>query len=410
MSIYKNKADQRVIGNTEKAFRDDFPGNSLDHCWEAPVIAGAATAVVSGSNLTINLTTAAADSVILTGTQPFSVPCRATFSLLLSARSANQEVILELISRTYKESGGANGHYARWKFDGTTATTAKTRTRNTDTEGTEASRTISTTAATVRLYAIDLGYDDVRFSQFDVDSTAARGAAFVHTAKIPAPEEAYYLRITVRNTAASTALTATLDFVSVQDITEIMAEIAAGTGFSTDNCAMPVAVRSMPTTNVGGQAAHDAAISGNPVRVGARALTANYAAVGTGDVADLVATLVGALITKPYAIPEAEWSYAAAAGGIVNTTDVVAKAAAGAGLRNYLIAFQVRNANATATEFVIKDGSTVIWRGHLPASMTGSMEVELPIPLKSSANAALNVACITTGAQVYFNAQGYVAP
>jgi hypothetical protein len=37
------------------------------------------------------------------------------------------------------------------------------------------------------------------------------------------------------------------------------------------------------------------------------------------------------LISRPGQIPELEWSYAAAAGGIINTTDVVLAAAAGAG-------------------------------------------------------------------------------
>ncbi|MCA3247050.1 MAG: hypothetical protein ING29_11315 [Azospirillum sp.] len=160
-----------------------------------------------------------------------------------------------------------------------------------------------------------------------------------------------------------------------------------------------------------GQAAHDAAITGNPVRIAGRALTANYAAVATGDVADLVTTLVGALIQKPYAIPESDWSYAAAAGGIVNTTDVPVRAAAAAGIRNYVTAATFSNASATvATEVVIKDGaSTVLWRESLPA-LTRSYSVVFPTPLRGTAATAVNVACITTGAQVYVNMQGYIAP
>ena len=105
-----------------------------------------------------------------------------------------------------------------------------------------------------------------------------------------------------------------------------------------------------------------------------------------------------------------DWSYAAASGGIINTADMVVKAAAGVGLCNYLCSLQLRNAAAVATEVVVKDGATVIWRGQLPASMAGNEDILFPIPLKSSANAALNVACITTAAAVYCNCQGYVAP
>jgi hypothetical protein len=60
-------------------------------------------------------------------------------------------------------------------------------------------------------------------------------------------------------------------------------------------------------SGVVGPAAHDAAVSGNPVRIAGRALTANYTPVATGDTADAVATLVGARIVKPYSIPEAEF-------------------------------------------------------------------------------------------------------
>lgn len=146
-----------------------------------------------------------------------------------------------------------------------------------------------------------------------------------------------------------------------------------------------------------------------PVRAAARAISALLATVATGDVHDLVSTLNGALIVKPYSIPELDWQYAAAAGGIVNTTDVAIKAAGAAGIRNYVTRLDIRNASATATEFVIKDGATVIWRQALPASMAAPVEFTFPSPLRGTAATALNVACLTTGAAVYINASGYAA-
>ena len=83
---------------------------------------------------------------------------------------------------------------------------------------------------------------------------------------------------------------------------------------------------------------------------------------------------------------------------------------AGAGIRRYVTAIQVINTNAVATEFVIKDGATVIWRIWLPASMTTPWDIDFPTPLRSSANAALNAAAITSGASIYLDAQGYTAP
>ena len=164
-----------------------------------------------------------------------------------------------------------------------------------------------------------------------------------------------------------------------------------------------------PSSPLNGQSAHDAVIAGNPVRLAGRALTAAYTSVATGDTADLITTVQGVVITRPYQIPELEWSYAAASGGITNTTDVALAAAAGAGLRRYVTSIGLSNASAVATEVVLKDGSTVIWRGYVAANAPLT-HIDFSNPLKTSANAALNVACITTASAIYINAQGYTAP
>lgn len=164
-----------------------------------------------------------------------------------------------------------------------------------------------------------------------------------------------------------------------------------------------------PSSPLNGQSAHDAVIAGNPVRLAGRALSAAYTTVATGDTADLMTTLQGVLTVRQYTIPELEWSYASAAGGVINTTDVALAAAAGAGLRRYVCSIGLSNNSATATEVVLKDGATVIWRGHLPANAP-NLHIDFATPLKTTANAALNFACITTAAAVYINAQGYTAP
>jgi hypothetical protein len=184
---------------------------------------------------------------------------------------------------------------------------------------------------------------------------------------------------------------------------------------ASDSPNFPVAIQGTPsvalsgTATVAGAAAHDAAVSGNPVRIAGRALTAAYTTVATGDTADLVCTTQGVLITRGNAIPELQWASTAASGGIVNTTDVALAAAAGAGLRRYLSSVTLSNNSATGTEVVIKDGATVIWRDFIRGN-SGPVSIAFRDPLKSSANAALNVACITTGAAVYCNAQGFTAP
>lgn len=168
---------------------------------------------------------------------------------------------------------------------------------------------------------------------------------------------------------------------------------------------------------VTGNTAHDAAIAGAPVRIAGRALTANYATVSNGDVADLITTLVGALIQKPYAIPEQDIFYVPPVGGLVNTTTAVTIfAAQGAGIRSYITAIQMEvSALTNATEFVIRDGAggTVLWRLNLEtAGVKGGFMVVFPTPLKSTANTLLEICTLTASGAgaAWFNAQGYKAP
>jgi len=227
------------------------------------------------------------------------------------------------------------------------------------------------------------------------------------------------LRQTNGGTAPASTTSVVASFVAIQSYLEMTTEILGGRGNASSGQAVPVQILNSPAiiqataanlnAQVVGPVAHDGVASGNPVRLAGRALTANYTAVASGDVADLVTTLQGMLVTRPWQIPELEWSYAALTGGIINTTAVALKAAAGAGLRNYITSLTLKNANAVAGEVLLLDGATVIWRGHLSASMVTSEQITFADPLKTTANAALNFQCVTTGQQVYVNAQGFVA-
>lgn len=216
------------------------------------------------------------------------------------------------------------------------------------------------------------------------------------------------------------------------------------------------------TNEVVGDAAQDAAIAGNPVAIGLRASTAtptamsadgdvvyawadrNGAQVVVGNVLDDAAftpgtnrvtpiayfadetatdsvdegdigaarmTLNRKQISQPYESEANTWSYAAAAGGLVNTTGVTAKAAAGAGLRNYITAIQVINSHqTTGTEVVVRDGAagTVLHRGW--AAPNAGYAATFPTALRGTANTLIEIAEVTTTATagVLVNLQGYV--
>ena len=164
---------------------------------------------------------------------------------------------------------------------------------------------------------------------------------------------------------------------------------------------------------VQGTAAVDAPAVGNPVRTGAAGQAADITPVTAADAVDLLLTLLGKQVVLPHALPANTWSYPAAAGGLVNTTGVTARAAAGAGIRNYVSKVSIINSHQTiSTEVVIRDGAagTVLWRGWAQAAGGGQVE-ELTPPLRGTANTLVEIAEITTTATagVLVNLQGYVA-
>lgn len=116
------------------------------------------------------------------------------------------------------------------------------------------------------------------------------------------------------------------------------------------------------------------------------------------------------------AVPRSEWHYAAASGGIVNTTTAVTlAAAAGAGLRNYCAALDLSSTGlTTATEIAVRDGAagTVLWRGYIGTAAMDHRTIRFDPPLKGSVNTLMEFVTLTAGGAakpVYVNAHGFVA-
>lgn len=130
-----------------------------------------------------------------------------------------------------------------------------------------------------------------------------------------------------------------------------------------------------------------------------------------GDGGMVRMTLSRKLLFQPFESEVNHWSYVPAAGGLVNTTEVTAKAAAGSGLRNYITDAQVTNSHPTiGSEVQILDGTggTVIHRGW--ASALGGFVAQFLTPKKTTANTLVSIkeatATATTG--IYVNLGGYV--
>jgi hypothetical protein len=123
-----------------------------------------------------------------------------------------------------------------------------------------------------------------------------------------------------------------------------------------------------------------------------------------GDLVHTMHTMIGAIVQKPYAIPEAEWSFTAA---LTATTDVAVQTAAGAGLKRHTTLIQATNTGAAAVDVLLRDGTTTRLQVTVPAGQ--SVYMPLPTGIPVTANTALNVALSAAGT-VRFNALGYTSP
>lgn len=159
----------------------------------------------------------------------------------------------------------------------------------------------------------------------------------------------------------------------------------------------------MQITN--GQAAHDVAVIGNPVRTGTKAvLTMPTQVSATNDTADMISTLQGSQIVTMDTVSGTARLRANLA--LTLTSDVSLFPAQGANIRSHLCDMQIIN-TGTAVDLIIKDGTTEIWRLPLPQNIP-VMIAGLRAPLQSTANTTMNVALSAAGT-VRLNAQGFAA-
>jgi hypothetical protein len=161
-------------------------------------------------------------------------------------------------------------------------------------------------------------------------------------------------------------------------------------------------------TDPQGNVAHDAADSGNPIKIGARVLLAPGAATAcaAADRTDLIADGDGALLTRGVAIADLLTERVSNTNG---TSTASAIFTTGAGVRNVIKTIVVHNAHASTNGYVdLLDGSggTILMTIPLPAN--GGAVVPLgDCPIKTTANTALYYdvsAAITT---VYLTFVGY---
>lgn len=158
------------------------------------------------------------------------------------------------------------------------------------------------------------------------------------------------------------------------------------------------------TATCAGDVASDAADSGNPVKIGAKATTGLTGAtlVADGDRVDARADTDGAPVTRPYSpLPDLDSGNASNTDGA--SFQVIA--AAGAGVRTYITTAIVTNTSASFAYVELKDGTTVM--ATIPVPATGGAVVSFPSPLRGTANTAWNCDPSAATTTIYCTLSGF---
>lgn len=138
---------------------------------------------------------------------------------------------------------------------------------------------------------------------------------------------------------------------------------------------------------VAGDIANDAVDSGNPAKIGSKAIAGQSTAtlVSAGDRVENYAGLDGVKLMRPHCGLED-----IVTGNATNTdgTSTQCIAASGAGVKTYLTSVVLANTSATAITVDIKDGSTV--KTSLPLPAGSGCIYNPPVPIPGTANTAWN--------------------
>lgn len=175
-----------------------------------------------------------------------------------------------------------------------------------------------------------------------------------------------------------------------------------------------VVVRQAPDTNnvtsfAGGNVAHDAADSGNPVKTGGRGRGAFSAVVGNNDRVDELYDLYGRGITLPYAPGSAAF-------GSISPAMTAAAAAAtvvatgGAGTTHYVTSIHAVNNGTVSTLVTLRSGTVSKFVLSAPLGAAAGPAIALPVPLAMNANEPITAILETAPAgSVFCTVLGFTA-
>ena len=181
-------------------------------------------------------------------------------------------------------------------------------------------------------------------------------------------------------------------------------------GSALDVSAATVTVDLGANNDIQGDIAHDAADSGNPVKIGAKVETATSGATlaADGDRTDLYADSDGVILTRrdnPLADHLSERVSNTDGASTAFTGDF---AASGAGIKNYVNAISIHNSSATDGYVDFRDGAagSVLWTVPIPAGGGAVMASDKPL-FGTTANTALAFDVSAALSTVYISVSGF---
>jgi hypothetical protein len=247
-----------MVGTTLSKFSDGFSGPTL--------AAGAATITSISDNWTVLRNTGGmavqqtnGSLVIVTGTgvaefmlvgkTQVSIPANLTAVMSVSARNSNQDTRIGYLEVDAAGNYVPNPNLANFPnnfcavlFDGTSTSTMKLETLSGGHTSTQqvAVSSQNTSSGTIE-YAIEARPEDIMYGQITANSTSSRSTAGARiSTMVPSPQRRYAPFIWVRNIAATTTTTVTIQRIISMDIQELQAEIGGGRGTSMASSAVPI--------------------------------------------------------------------------------------------------------------------------------------------------------------------------
>jgi hypothetical protein len=197
------------------------------------------------------------------------------------------------------------------------------------------------------------------------------------------------------------ARAAAADSSGVALSTEDLAAINAITAAVAD---VETAIGGITGSSSAGDVAHDAADSGNPVKIGTKAIAALSGAtlVAAADRSNAYSDLDGAILVRA---DGALGDFVSGTNNNADGTSTQVIAAAGAGVKTYITDITLANTSSSNIIVELKDGSTVKWTFPVPAN--GGVTHHFRSPLAGTANTAWNFDPSAATTTVYCSAAGF---